>query len=155
MKPNRIEIELVPRPLWGKNLHNKPEWDSIRKWSYNRARHKCSICNSEKLSVHAHEKWEYDDVRHVQSLVDIECLCELCHLVKHIGYASETGRYDEALTHLTNLNDISINEAEYYIFECYQTWRKRSTHEDWKQNLYFLERIKDEIQHYNHGTEGS
>jgi hypothetical protein len=84
----KLCIEVVPKTLWGKNLHrdlDRAEWDRVRRSIYKKYDYACSVCGRRDTTMHAHEVWSYDDKAHVQTLVGIICLCSLCDRVKHIG----------------------------------------------------------------------
>ena len=38
--------------------------------------------------MHAHEVWLYNDEKGMQKLKGLQCLCEMCHDVKHYGRSS-------------------------------------------------------------------
>jgi hypothetical protein len=87
----------------------------------------CSICG--RRGFHVDEDWRYflfrggdaicdvsslrdtRGVRGVAYLVKLRVLCEKCHLVKHLGYASVQGRLNKALKHLAEVNGVDMNIA--------------------------------------------
>jgi hypothetical protein len=100
-------MELIPEPLWGRNVRNNPRlWDKLRFPAYRATNYHCQICDwasetvleleskfiarfvtTSEHSLEAHEIWEYE-IDHraksgIQRLVGIVALCELCHRVKH------------------------------------------------------------------------
>ena len=84
----RLEIELVPEQQWGKSLAQllpKKDWDFLRKKVYKGHNWTCQVCGAFGVKVHCHEVWSYDDRKKIQKLVDLACLCEDCHNIKHWG----------------------------------------------------------------------
>lgn len=103
----------------------------MRRAVYRRARYRCEICGGrgERHPVECHEVWAYDDERHVQRLERLVALCPDCHHVKHLGLASLNGRYDEAVRHLADVNEWTLEEAERYAQAAFARWEERSHHE--------------------------
>jgi 5-methylcytosine-specific restriction endonuclease McrA len=78
---NKLNIELVPEPLWGKSLATtlkRSEWDRVRRIVYQRQGFKCGICKAEGRLL-CHEIWSYDDESHVQTLVGFKAVCTDCN----------------------------------------------------------------------------
>lgn len=101
---------LVPQPLWGKNLRAllpKSEWDRIRKTVYNTCGKRCTICGSagSQWPVEADEVWHYDDATNTQTLTAVTGLCPACHEVRHWGKAITDGHRARALAHLARTNN--------------------------------------------------
>ena len=95
--------------------------------------------------MEAHEFWEYDDKRHVQRLVAVHHLCDLCHKVKHIGFWCRTRDGKELLArlgltredlvrHFCRVNNCSREEFEEHEREAFRIWEERSRHR-WKQDF--------------------
>lgn len=142
MEEPRLTIELVPRTAFYQNLRSalqRKAWDRIRKQIYRRANYRCQICGGTGNShpVECHETWEYDDEQNIQILSDFKALCPSCHNVKHAGLARIKGRYDEAMEHLAEVNEWSVEKAQEYAREQFAIWQERSQH-DWKQDLSLL-----------------
>lgn len=140
-KTVKLQIELVPKTSWGNNLRSRipsKQWDEIRKLCYIQHNHQCAICRSQgRLSCH--EIWEYDEESYVQRLVGFVALCDLCHYVKHIGYAgiqAAKGNLDfnRLVEHYTAVNQCSRDDFMQHRKEAFEEWKKRSMHE-WKVEL--------------------
>lgn len=130
-KNYKLTIELVPKTSWYTNVRSKvskAEWDVIRKRCYKEAGYKCEICNDvgPKWPVECHEIWEYDDEKLTQTLKGLIALCPDCHKVKHPGLAGINGQTDLVLYQLSEVNQISIDEAISYLESCFDLYRKRS-----------------------------
>jgi hypothetical protein len=88
----KLEIEPIPMSSWGRSLANrlpKRQWDDLRQEVYRRAGYRCEVCGNRSSTLHAHEVWQFDDKRAIQRLIGFECLCEMCHNVKHFGRSKE------------------------------------------------------------------
>ena len=133
----KLEIELVPKTAWDKNLRlsiPRKEWDKIRKESYAKANHKCAICGADG-QLNCHEIWEYDDENHIQKLTGFIALCKSCHMIKHIGLAETwayEGRIDmeKLIRHFMKVNNVDFKEFENHRRESFELWKKRSE-ENW------------------------
>lgn len=61
----------------------RTKWDKLRKLTYERANHKCELCNSKPPRLEAHELWRFDFDNHVQYLERLVALCSKCHSMQH------------------------------------------------------------------------
>jgi len=137
----RLEIDLVPSTAWYSNLRTKisrKEWDKIRKKSYAEAGHKCMICRAEE-KLNCHEIWEYDDEKYVQKLKDFIALCDDCHMIKHIGFASiqaNKGLLDmeKLIKHFMIVNNVDRKTFDEYHEKSFEIWKERSKSK-WKTDL--------------------
>jgi hypothetical protein len=112
----KLEIELVPEPLWGVNLRSnltQTQWKRVRQEAI--ARGVGDICKAggAGLPLHAHERWAYDDTGAVARLTGVGSVCRACHAVAHFratqriaaekGYASMV---DDAIAHSCRVNGV-------------------------------------------------
>jgi hypothetical protein len=146
-----LTVELVPKPLWHKNLRSdlsRADWDRLRKMAYRRAGYKCEVCGGTGLEqefnwpVECHEVWHYDDERHIQRLDRLIALCPWCHHVKHMGRISATegeAGVARCMTHLKTVNDWTESQVTQHVGEVSALWQLRSGHADWIQDLSVLE----------------
>ncbi|MBS7248151.1 MAG: hypothetical protein QXW47_09775 [Candidatus Jordarchaeales archaeon] len=148
----KLKIELVPAPLWYSSIYNiyrkagmLDEWRRIKDELFRREGKKCWICGREGERLEAHEFWEYDDERHVQRLVAIHHICDLCHKVKHIGFwcytkdgkeklAKRGLREEQLIDHFCRVNGCSREDFKRHIEESFRVWIERSRHR-WTQDL--------------------
>lgn len=146
-----LTIELVPSTCWASNLRNllpKATWDRIRKSSYAKFNHRCGICLAiGRLSCH--EIWEYDDIHKIQKLVGFIALCDLCHYIKHIGFAGVQAtkgviNFDDVIKHFMQVNDCSKEEFEKQKVIAFRQWEERSRYA-WTLNL---DNYKDELESF-------
>lgn len=137
----KLKIELVPETSWFKSLRehmSRKDWDSIRKEAYARYGYKCGICGAEGR-LNCHEIWEYDDKKHTQKLIGFIALCDMCHHVKHIGYAkilADQGKlnYEEVEEHFMKVNDCDMLTLVSHRARAFEQWDERSKHK-WKIDL--------------------
>lgn len=137
----KLTIELVPRTSWFNNMRKmipRPEWDKIRRRTYAEYGHRCGICGF-KGRLNCHEIWRYDDYSHVQKLHGFIALCDLCHHVKHIGFAGVLATrgeldYGSVVRHFMNVNDCDRETFEKHREVAFDQWKQRSQHQ-WNVDL--------------------
>ena len=148
MKKFKLEIELVPSSVWRSSLYHllpKGVWYKTKQRLYAEEGRKCYICSSKEGLFSAHEFWEYDDKKHIQRLVGIHHLCNLCHKIKHIGFWCHTadGRAklkqegldrEDLIAHFCSVNGCTREEFLEYEEKAFEKWSERSKHQ-WKQDF--------------------
>jgi predicted HNH restriction endonuclease len=148
----RLDIELLPESSWNKNVRNmmgRDEWDKLRKKVYKLYKNKCGICGFKSLrlvepmtrrgKLHCHEIWEFDDEKHTQTLTGFIALCELCHAIKHIGFAkirADRGElsWDKLVGHYCKVNKCSRKDFKKDHKKAIELFKKRSRY-DWEVRL--------------------
>lgn len=138
----RLTIDLVPKSSWGKSLANimpKKDWDKLRQKVYREYGDKCGICGlprarNRKGSLNCHEIWRFNDKRHIQKLIGLIALCNMCHWVKHIGLAGTLASEDRLDLGKVVKHFMKVNKCRKKVFEEYKSlalaqWRERSKHE--------------------------
>lgn len=141
----KLEIELVPKPLWGKSLAStlpKNEWKALRTKRIREKGEVCEICGRTGR-VQLHEVWNYDDAGRVQRLVGFQLLCTLCHQVKHFGRTrilAAEGKIDlkPVIDHFCKVNGLTPSDYKDYMKSVDERWMERSRH-SWTQDLSLLE----------------
>ena len=141
----RLYFELVPRSSWCDNVRSKftrAEWDRLRKQIYADYQHRCGICGA-KGRLAAHEIWDYDEQSHIQKLTGMIALCDLCHHVKHIGFAevlASQGKLNlkRVIDHYCKINQCSLQDFDAQLEEAFRVWNQRSQHQ-WQVDISFLE----------------
>ena len=155
MPRRQLTLNLIPRTMWGKNVRavvSAATWANLR-WAFGaslyladrleidfpdellEARRSsdpylyCSICNDRRRGLELHEEWSFDDTTRVQRLEEFLAICPRCHLAKHIGHAYITDKFEEALDHIVQVNNLSKDEAISFITEALATWHERSRYE--------------------------
>ncbi len=129
----RLEIELVPGPLWRKNLRTvipRREWERLRGEAIQAAGNRCEICGFQG-QLFGHERWDYNDARFVATLRGLHMLCGLCNLVKHFGKAgalAAEGRVDErkVVSHFMTVNGVSRSVFADHRDAAFEVWAVRS-----------------------------
>lgn len=132
----KLTIELVPKTSWFNNMRlvlSKEDWDLVRRAAYRRQGYCCGICKATGR-LNCHEIWSYNDTYHIQTLDGYIALCDMCHHVKHIGYASVLAskgklNYQKVLEHMAKVNKWSIYQCHQYIDKALEIYQKRSQHE--------------------------
>ncbi len=132
----KLTIELVPKTSWYNNLRDviRPaKWDKLRKRVYAEYEHKCGICGATGGRFNCHEIWEYIDANHEQKLIGFIALCDMCHHVKHIGYAgllAQQGKLDigEVIEHFMKVNKCDMKTFEQHRDTVSEQWKERSKH---------------------------
>jgi len=112
----KLAIEIVPKTCWFSNVRNhvtKTQWDTIRKTVFQKAGDRCEICGGRgaKWPVECHEIFEYNDEIHLQTLAGLIALCPDCHEVKHFGLARVKGTDKQAMWHLCEVNEWTIEQG--------------------------------------------
>jgi len=145
----KLTIEIIPSPLWNKNLNKtlpRETWKKIKEDLFNKEGRKCWICNSETTPLHAHEFWNYNDKKHIQKLVAIHHLCLKCHMIKHILFstATEDGKQvlkdnntseEDLIKHFCKINNCTEEDYMKHFEEQRELYHKRSSYKKWKQDL--------------------
>jgi hypothetical protein len=134
----QLEIELVPRTCWCRNLREhlrERRWDQVRRAVYEEWGRRCDICGAEGR-LHCHERWSYDDEHQVQKLEEFIALCEMCHHVKHIGHAgilAREGRLDlrTVVDHFCHVNECGRSDYRTHRREAFAQLRERSKKQWW------------------------
>lgn len=140
MKLPKLHTELVPKTCFFTNVRSQvsqDSWNWLRKQTYKQANHKCECCEA-KGRMEAHEIWHYDDKNNIQKLHGLICLCNMCHLTMHLGFAEIKGKLPQVTKHLAKVNGWSIEETRVYIESVFEVWFMRSK-KHWKLDLTFLD----------------
>lgn len=140
MNPPKLHTELVPKTCFFTNVRSqvsKESWDWLRKETYKQAKYQCECCGI-KGKMEAHEIWHYDDKNHVQKLHGLICLCNMCHLTMHLGFAELKGKLPQVKNHLAKINGWTIAETNMYVEAVFEVWFMRSK-KYWKLDLTFLD----------------
>jgi hypothetical protein len=135
----KLAYELVPSTCWWGNLrHNtsRTSWDRIRKRTYAEYDYKCCICGKSDTRLEAHEVFSYDDERHIQKCEKVISLCNMCHHIKHMGFARilvSEGKLSalDLDAHFMEINSCNMKDYMDYDHKAFRQWADRSQH-DWK-----------------------
>ena len=155
VRPNEIQlkIELVPKPLWYKNLwkslkesDNLKVWYDLKQEIIAKEGNQCWICGTNTEKILLGQFYIYDDLNHIQILGDVHLLCDLCHKVKHFGFWTlttagqiqlEQASLTEAnlVSHFCTVNRVNIQFFQKYFDIAYALYEKRSQFINWSQNF--------------------
>jgi hypothetical protein len=137
----KLNIELVPSTSWYNNVrsHVTPlDWNLIRGNVYEEYNHRCGVCQAKPKRLDAHEIWSYDDEKSTQTLVGMIALCQMCHHIKHIGYAevlASQGKlnFQNLISHYCKVNECSLEDFYTDREAAFKQWEERSSRE-WEVN---------------------
>lgn len=144
---NELFIDMIPMGCWFTNVRTCVDvnsWTKIRNEVYNRVNHKCECCDIDtknpdnRVRIEAHERWEYNNDTHVQKLVRLVALCNLCHLSTHMGYAGVIGQTEVALEHLKRVRGITDEQLSEHRRSARLLWTERNNHK-WTLDLTMIE----------------
>lgn len=130
----KLEIELVPTPLWGESLYRlltRAQWEKIRRPVLDRAAGHCEVCGVVSARLTCHEQWDYQDDAGRRVLTGIQAVCGLCNSVTHIGRVgtiAKQGDLDiqEVYEHFMNVNGIDWPVAEKALDDAFALHKSRS-----------------------------
>jgi len=129
-----FQINLIPSSTWHRKIETllgESLWNAIRERELKRAGYRCEICGS-KDKLHVHEIWEFDYEKCLQMLRGFKVVCDRCHLVLHLGYASYQGRLEEAIEHMRRVAGIGSREAILAVLKAFEEWQERDRRTCWK-----------------------
>lgn len=142
----KLEIELIPKTCHYKNARKKlkaSQWDTIRKYAYEKADFKCEICGlggheqGFKNNLECHEVWQYDLKTLTQKLIGVMAICTLCHQTKHFARASHMGKQAEVFAQLQKINKWSHKQAVQHLGRCFLECKIRGQFK-WKLDISIL-----------------
>lgn len=143
MKMPKLHTELVPKTCFFTNVRSqvsKADWDWLRKETYKQAGYRCECCNRNG-KMEAHEIWHYNDELSIQKLHGLICLCPMCHLTMHLGFAEVKGKLPQVLKHLATINEWTTEETTLYVEAVFEVWYQRSQ-KQWTLDLTFLDQCQ-------------
>lgn len=138
---SKILIELVPKTCFYTNVRSavsEENWDYLRKDAYRRYNWKCSVCGT-KGRMEAHEIWHYDDGTHIQKLHDIVSVCNDCHMLYHLGFASIKGKLNDCKKRLCKLNNWDMATTNEFVDIVFEIHAQRSRFQ-WDIDLTWLDK---------------
>lgn len=138
MQP-RLQPNLIPDPLLRRSvyrvLRRNAQWTQIRDHTRESAQSQCEICGEIERRMYCHEDWHYDDQTYIATLRRFMWICQDCNGVLHIGGGpvSWSGCLEndpgiKILTHIMQVNDISLEEALRLLAETNRLHEERSKH---------------------------
>ncbi len=156
----KLTVELVPYTSFESNLRytlSKDDWDIVRKNTYKRYNYQCGICGKSNVVLSAHEEWDYKvtdkkNKEGIQKLTNIICLCNDCHMIKHIAFADELagqGKLDmkKLVQHFLDVNDCSLDRFVLHYSDSLKQWEKQSEYK-YKLDIDFLKTLNLDLNYY-------
>lgn len=142
----KLRLELVPEPLFSRNLRSESEgigkarWKKLRLQAIEACGGKCVICEgTDKL--HGHEVWKYSEKKTVgtATLVKLDAVCRTCHNISHWGNTARMIRaglikHETHLLfrrHFRRINRCRQADFDRHILSSFAQWRRRSK-KKWK-----------------------
>jgi len=131
----KLSFEFIPRWSAGNNLRTtigEYKWRRFRRYVLEDCENRCAICGWSGGRLECHEVLAYDDDTHVMTLVDVVCLCHLCHAVTHLNLSTSgrssyrVGRSTLAM-HFCAVNGCSMEDFESALSSALSVWNERST----------------------------
>jgi hypothetical protein len=137
----RLKIELVPQPLWGKNLRaegvlGRAGWRRLRAQLLGNGTPVCGICGAAAATPEAHEEWEYIEAKGsgIARLKRISLVCQDCHSIHHIGRTQKLlisgaitrAMWDHLIAHFLRVNACDVAVWEQHSREVKADWSRRS-----------------------------
>jgi len=124
----KLWASLIPKGSFFANLRKaltKKQWDSLRKFVYEKDSYRCFKCGESGVKLEAHENWKYNYKNSIQKLHDVNALCKMCHLNNHLGLAAILAREGKLDQHKLAEHWCKINQVEKTSFRDYQekVWR--------------------------------
>lgn len=136
----KLRIEMVPEPLWGKNLRSdeglgRYRWDKLRKAIMAERGKSCIICGSDE-QPHGHEVWEYQETKKtgIARLIGVEIVCRDCHAIHHWGQTTKlmeegaitTEDLHDLVAHFCTVNKCKPRHFDRHEDEGFAIWERRS-----------------------------
>jgi len=137
----KLRIELVPKPLYGRNLRSETEGIGVSRWRRLRLQAveacggKCVVCGSTD-KLHGHEVWQYEEKKTVgiATLLRVDVVCRTCHNIEHWGNTSLMIRAglnkDEThllfRRHFRRINHCRQADFDRHVLSSFAKWKQRS-----------------------------
>jgi len=115
-----------------KNIVTDAEWNEIRRNTYREANYRCEICGRTgqdfgyNYPVACSDVWEINDDENRQILTGFEALCPPCTGAKFFIFI-EASRRLAIISHMAEVNQIDVIEAERVIRNAHVRYRERSS----------------------------
>lgn len=127
----KLEIELVPEPLWGvsayRQLGRGAKWRAIRRDVLRAAGECCSVCGASASRLTCHEQWHYDDPKGVATLTSFTIHCDPCDAATHLGRSNQLGHGQVAIEQFCRVNGCMPADAHKNLADAMAIWRKRNS----------------------------
>lgn len=142
----RLQIRMIPKPLYGKNLRiavGQYRWRKLRQ-SLLPNRLVCECCGASvqmSSELNAHEEWAYS-VRRNRSVAKLERIsfqCVRCHGCEHFGRTLllvrqgylTSDQVEETIDHFCAVNRVSRRDFERHLQQAMKRWHVLSKRKRW------------------------
>lgn len=147
----RLKFEVLPPAIHSKNVRSElgqAEWDVIRKKTYKKYNHTCSICGKTHMRCNAHEVWKLVINSKMftgkQILVNVINVCNECHDVIHIVRLGTIApdKVPEAIKYYAKINGIDFQDAIVDYNYMGEKLQRTSNIRNWTIDLSILDNDK-------------
>lgn len=166
----KLKVELVPKPLWQRNLRSregvgKKRWDKLRRELIKEHGAHCAICGATESTLEGHELWDYreNEAAGTAVLLGIEIVCADCHDIHHWGRINKlllagditAERYNHLRKHFRQVNRCRQEVFDRHYSQSLRLWEARSNKVweiDWgpfKSSVVVAETARDEWAEHN------
>lgn len=136
-----LHIELVPTPLFRKNLRSALSgrgWGKIRSAQLEHHDGNCDVCkHAIEKRPNLHEEWKYkvEGDKGVARITDLKFVCFYCHGCEHFGWLENffarlpTTREDVvslAIAHYCDVNGVKPADFKKDLKAAYSLWNERN-----------------------------
>jgi hypothetical protein len=137
----KLRIELVPKPLWGRNLRSndglgKKRWDKLRHKLVESDGARCAICGNTEKKLNGHEVWDYREKKTVgtAALLRVEIVCVDCHDIHHWARTTRlfqacriaSERYGFLRKHFRKVNGCRQADFDRHFLHSMRVWSRQS-----------------------------
>jgi hypothetical protein len=151
----RLRMELVPRPLWGRNLRSPDAfgqvlWEKYRNFLITEPGVRCAVCCApvqgssgwmDYRGFQCHEVWEYQEKKTVGTavLLRVAVTCIYCHDVHHFGSTKERlmsgkitiDQFDDRIKHFCEVNQCGQDVFNTHYWQSFDIFARRNK-KQWK-----------------------
>src|SRR5260370_25968 len=123
----KLTLELIPSTAWLHSLHRyltDKAWTNLRQSILDKNGTSCSVCGATNVRLDCNEQWEFDDKTHIQRLVGLVMLCQMCHLTVHMMERGSITN-DVLAEHFMKVNGCSREEFEVHYQQCLEEQARR------------------------------
>lgn len=156
----KLRIELIPKPLWDRNLRSseglgKGRWDKLRRQLIKEQGSRCAICGATGERLHGHEVWDYREKKTIgiAVLLRVEIVCVDCHDIHHWARTTkifEAGnitaeRYKYLRRHFRTVNGCRQEAFDDHFRQSARVWEVRYRKHwkiDWGEFALLVEQAK-------------
>jgi hypothetical protein len=140
---NELYVDTIPQSAWFTNLRAMmpiSQWQKLSAYVRHRNNDTCEICGS-KERPEAHERWLFDEKTETQKLMRLMCLCRMCHLSTHFGYAEQIGFLEDVKKHFFAVNGWGDEELKKHLIANKEKITDNSKSIKWKIDVSIVQNV--------------